>query len=445
MLDKLGDGLGNAFQMAWEVWWALVLGFLLSGIVQAWVTRGQMERVLGGRGLGATLRATGIGAASSSCSYAAVAIAKSSFAKGAGLPAALAFMFASTNLVFELGIVLWVFLGPEFTAAEFAGGLVLILLMWAGVRLFFSTRDEEDAREHASEAQTGHQHAAAAGSRPLGERLLSVEAWSDVAHNFRGDWQMLWKEITAGFLIAGFVALVPERVFQDLFLQNAPAGLRTVENVIVGPLIAVVSFVCSIGNIPLAAVLWAGGISFAGVIAFIYADLITLPIVLIYRKYYGGRFALRLVALMLVAMIATALLVDLVFSGLGLVPDTRPSIESITDRGISFNYTAVLNILFTLVAAALVALTARRGATDPVCGMTVDRHATEHRARFGDRQWFFCSAGCRERFEADPQRYAAGSSPPAAAEPETSAGSARAEARRSAGRSAGSGRSPRHR
>src|SRR4051812_8273540 len=175
--------------MAWEVWWALILGFLLSGIVQAWFTRGQMERVLGGRGMAATLRATGLGAASSSCSYAAIAIAKSIFQKGAGLPAALAFMFASTNLVFELGIVLWIFLGPAFTAAEFVGGFVLVLLMWAAVRLFVSRQEEEEARSHAQQADTGHQHAMASDRRSLRDRVTSVEAWSDVAHNFRGDWQ----------------------------------------------------------------------------------------------------------------------------------------------------------------------------------------------------------------------------------------------------------------
>jgi uncharacterized membrane protein YraQ (UPF0718 family)/YHS domain-containing protein len=400
VLQVLGDGLANAFRMAWEVWWALVLGFLLSGVVQAWVSRGRMEAVLGGRGLGATLRATGLGAASSSCSYAAVAIGKSIFQKGGGLPSVLAFMFASTNLVFELGIVLWIFLGPAFTAAEFAGGLVLILAMWAAVRLLFSPGEEEQAREQARRAQTGHHHAVASGERPLRENLTSVEAWSDVAHNFRGDWQMLWREITAGFVIAGYVALLPDGVFRALFLENAPGAVRTAENVVAGPLIAVLSFVCSVGNIPLAAVLWAGGISFAGVIAFIYADLITLPIALIYRKYYGTRFALKLVAIFLVVMAATALLVDLAFSGLGLIPEHRPSIESITERGIELNYTTVLNAVFTVVAAVLVWLTVRRGATDPVCGMRVDRHATEHTLQVGGRTVYFCSAGCREAFEA---------------------------------------------
>ncbi len=406
IVSTVWDGLSNAFQMAWEVWWALILGFLLSGIVQAWVTHEQMERLLGGRGLGATLKGTGLGAASSSCSYAAIAIAKSAFQKGAGLPAALAFMFASTNLVFELGIVLWIFLGPAFTAAEFLGGFVLILLMWAAVRFLVSSQEEDQARAHAREADTGHQHAMAADYRSLKERVTSVQAWSDVAHNFRGDWQMLWKEMTAGFLIAGFVAVLPGDVFRAAFLSDAPSAVRTVENVLIGPLIAVLSFVCSVGNIPLAAILWAGGISFAGVIAFIFADLVTLPIILVYRKYYGGRFALKLVGLMLGVMVLAALLVDLAFSGLGLIPDVRPSIASITDRGISFNYTAVLNILFTIVAAGLVWLTIRRGAMDPVCRMRVDRYKTPHKLAFEGREYFFCTAGCREEFETKPDHYA---------------------------------------
>lgn len=406
MLSTIGDGLANAFQMAWEVWWALILGFALSGIVQAWVSHEQMEKTLGGRGLGATAKATLLGAASSSCSYAAVAIAKSVFQKGAGLPAALAFMFASTNLVFELGIVLWIFLGPAFTAAEFVGGFLLIVLMWTAVRLFISRKEDEAARQHAQQADTGHQHAMASGRRTLRERVTSAQAWSDVAHNFRGDWQMLWKEMTAGFVIAGFVALLPVSVFQAIFISDAPAALRTIENVLLGPLIAILSFVCSVGNIPLAAVLWAGGISFSGVIAFIYADLVTLPLILIYRKYYGTRFALKLTALMLGTMVVAALVVDLVFSAVGLIPETRPSIDSITDRGIHFNYTAVLNVGFTLAGAGLLWLTIRRGATDPVCGMRVDRYATPRRAEADGRTYFFCSEGCQAAFETQPEQYA---------------------------------------
>ena len=407
VLERIGDGLWNAFQMAWEVGWALVLGFALSGIVQAWIPRARMERALGGRDLRTVTLATGLGAASSSCSYAAVAIAKSMFQKGASLATTMAFQFASTNLVFEIGIVMWIFLGWEFTLAEFVGGIVLIALMWAGIRLFVTRRLEEEARAHAIEAQTGHEHhMAGTEGLSLRQRLTSVGAWSDVAHNFRGDWEMLWKEITGGFVIAGFIALLPMSFFNDLFITDAPAPLRLAENVVVGPLVAVLSFVCSVGNVPLAAVLWAGGISFSGTIAFIYADLIVIPILLIYRKYYGLRAAALLAGIMLAAMVIAALAVDGVFDVLGLIPHERPDIESITERGVSWNYTTFLNIVFIGVAAGLVALTLRRGARDPVCGMTVDRSRAVT-LEYQGKTLYFCSVRCRSRFEADPDRFLA--------------------------------------
>src|SRR5919198_798287 len=406
VLDQVGQGLWNAFQMAWEVWWALVLGFLLSGIVQAWVPRTQMSRALGGRGPRSLALATGLGAASSSCSYAAVAIAKSAFQKGASLAAAMAFQFASTNLVFEIGIVMWIFLGWEFTLAEFVGGIVLIALMWAGIRLMITRRLEEQAREHAQSAQIGHEHHTA-GVETLGwrERLASAAAWSDVAHNFRADWEMLWKEITAGFVIAGFIALLPMSFFNGLFITDAPAAPQLLENVVVGPLVALLSFVCSVGNVPLAAVLWAGGISFSGVIAFIYADLIIVPIVLIYVRYYGKSLTWRMVAIMFGTMVAAALAVDGIFAAAGLIPTHRPSIDSIVSRGIAWNYTTVLDIAFALVAAALFGLTVRRGARDPVCGMTVDRHRTPHRSVVDGRTVYFCGLGCKREFDAAPDAY----------------------------------------
>jgi uncharacterized membrane protein YraQ (UPF0718 family)/YHS domain-containing protein len=387
------DGLLNALRMAWEVWWALVLGFALSGIVQAWVPRSRLQRALGGSGPREVALATGLGAASSSCSYAAIAIAKSLFTKGASLSSAMVFQFASTNLVFELGIVMWIFLGWHFTLAEFVGGLILIGLMWLLVRLFVSRRLEEQAREHAQEAQAGHVHPTAESRR----RLVSLDAWTDVAHNFRGDVAMLWKEIAAGFLIAGYVALLPVGFFNGLFLTDSGGALRLIENAVVGPIVAALAFVCSIGNIPLAAVLWAGGISFSGVIAFVFADLIVIPIVLIYRKYYGGAMAARLVAIMFVSIVSAALLVDGIFSALGLVPTHRPSIDSISERAITFNYTAVLNIVFFGVAAALFGLTLR-GAKDPVCGMAVSR-SSPHRSERDGETFYFCSAHCKHRFE----------------------------------------------
>ena len=395
MLDVIWHALRDAFLMAWEVWWALVLGFAVSAIVQAWVPRARIESALAGSGPRPVALATGLGAASSSCSYAAIAIAKSLFQKGASAATALAFQFASTNLVWELGLVLWVLIGWQFTLAEFAGGAVMIALMALGLRLFVSPRLERAAREHALRADTGHQHHPASAELPLRARLRSAAAWSDVAHNFRGDWQMLYKEIAAGFLLAGFVAQLGDGFFNGLFIQDGPGALRQVENVLVGPLIAVLSFVCSVGNVPLAAVLWSGGISFAGVLAFLFADLIVLPILLIYRKYYGTGYAARITVLMLATMMLAALAVAGAFSALGIVPSgPRPDRADVFGT-LGVNYKLVLNVLGLAIFAALFWLTARRGATDPVCGMTVDRaraiHAHGH---------FFCSEHCRHAFEA---------------------------------------------
>ena len=400
------DGLTNGFRMFWEVWWALVLGFALSGIVQAWVPRARLEHALGGRGVRQVSLATALGAVSSSCSYAAIAIAKSIFAKGASLTSAITFQFASTNLVFELGLVIWIFLGWQFTLAEFVGGIVLILLTWVALAHFVSRGQEEAARIHAVAVESGHVHHTAQSTAPsFARKLTSLQAWSDVAHNFRADWTMLWKEILAGFVIAGYVSTLPATFFNRLFLTDAWAPLRILENAIVGPIVAALAFVCSIGNIPLAAVLWSGGISFSGVLAFIYADLIIVPIALAYRKYYGGRFALRLVVIMFVTMVLAALAVDGLFSLLGLVPTTRPSLASISERAIAWNYTAVLNLIFLAVFAALFGLTMHRGARDPVCGMTVDRHAGLPTLRHGGRTRYFCSTHCQSTFEANPEEF----------------------------------------
>jgi uncharacterized membrane protein YraQ (UPF0718 family)/YHS domain-containing protein len=400
VLTTIGDGFKDAFLMAWEVWWALVFGFAISGVVQAWVPRERIERALSGDGAGALAKATGLGAASSSCSYAAIAIAKSLFQKGASASSALAFQFASTNLVWELGLVLWVLIGWQFTLAEYIGGLVMIVLMAMLLRVFVSPRLETEAREHAQEANTGHQHHMAGEQMTWRQRLTSVSAWSDVAHNFRGDWQMLYKEITLGFLFAGFVAQLPNGFFNGLFLKSSPALIQTVWGAVIGPIIAVLSFVCSVGNVPLAAVLWSGGISFAGVMAFIFADLIVLPIIAIYRKYYGTKFALRIVALMFVTMVAAALIIDGSFSALGLIPTgPRPSRGDIFGT-ITVNYKLLLNLLGLVIFGAFFWLTTRRGVTDPVCGMKVDK-AKAIRMDFGTETFYFCSEHCLHAFETD--------------------------------------------
>jgi len=353
VISTIAEGLKQSFLMAYEVWWALVLGFAISAVVQAWVPRERIEATMAGGGAKPIAWATGLGAASSSCSYAAIAIAKSLFQKGASAASALAFQFASTNLVWELGLVLWVLIGWQFTLAEYLGGILMIVLMTVLLRVFVSPRLEERARAHAQEADPGHQHDGSGG-------------WTAVAVNFRGDWSMLWKEIGIGFLLAGFIGLLGNDFFNGLFISDAPGWLNALENVLVGPLIAVLSFVCSIGNIPLAAVLWSGGISFAGVMAFIFADLIVLPIVAIYRKYYGWAFTVRIVALMLLTMIVAALAIDALFSAAGLIPETRPSRDDIFGT-VELDYKLALNVLGTAVFVALFWLSRRDAAAAHSC------------------------------------------------------------------------------
>jgi uncharacterized membrane protein YraQ (UPF0718 family) len=405
--------LRDALLMAWEVWWALVLGFAISAVVQTWVPRARIERSLAGSGPRALALATGLGAASSSCSYAAVAIARSLFQKGASAATALAFQFSSTNLVWELGLVLWVLIGWQFALAEYLGGILMVALMALLTRAFVSASLERQAREHALRAGATaddhchhhgaepHRHPAAedaegngstatgptadgptkdrptadgptkdrptadgptkdeptaTGAPTLRARLSSRAEWSRVAGNFRADWRMLYREIATGFLLAGVIAQLGNGFFESLFVRSAPAPLPALENALVGPLIAVASFVCSVGNVPLAAVLWSGGIGFAGVVSFLFADLIVLPIIAIYRKYYGGEFALRIVALMFVTMVLASLAISAAFGLLGLIPiGPRPSRAGVFGS-VKVDYKLFLNLLGAAVFAALFTL-----------------------------------------------------------------------------------------
>ncbi len=404
VISTIEGGFKDAFLMAWEVWWALVFGFAISAVVQAWVPRERIQSALAGDGITPAARATALGAASSSCSYAAIAIAKSLFQKGASASSALAFQFASTNLVWELGLVLWVLIGWQFTLAEYIGGVVMIALMSLLLRAFVSPRLEEQARKHAVGADAGHQHNPAGESMSWRRRLTSVSAWSDVAHNFRGDWQMLWKEILTGFVLAGFVAQLGDRFFNDLFLLHSSGLIQALWGAFIGPIIAILSFVCSVGNVPLAAVLWSGGISFAGVMAFIFADLIVLPIIFIYRKYYGTRFALRITALMFVTMVAAALIVDGLFSASSLIPTGARPTRADVFGSIHADYKLALNLLGLIAFTALFWLTRRRGVTDPACGMKVDRQKAVTKD-FGGETFYFCSDHCLHAFEADPPKH----------------------------------------
>ncbi len=401
-MSVIWHGIRDSLLMGWQIWWALVFGFLISGAIQAWVPRERVQSALSGAGARPVSLATALGAASSSCSYAAAAISKSLFQRGASVAASLAFQFASTNLVWELGFVLWVLIGWRFTAAEFVGGLVMVAVAALAVRVLIPRALESQAREHAIAADTGHMHHSSGGEAygGLTERLTSVGAWSDVAHNFRGDWQMLWREVATGVVLSGFVAQVPDSAFHVAFLHSSSGLVQALWGAVIGPVLAVATFVCSVGNVSLAAVLWSGGLSFAGVIAFLFSDLLILPLVAIYRRYYGGAFTVRYLAAMVIAIVVAALAVNGLFAAVGLSPTGARPLRADVFAGVRVDYKLWLNLVATLGFAGLWWLTVRRGVTDPVCGMVVDRDkAVRHAGQF------FCCEGCRDMYMADPEKY----------------------------------------
>jgi len=352
------SALSMAFAMGWEILWALILGFFLSGIVQAVVTKSEMSQLLPDSSLRSILIATALGAASSSCSYAAVALARSIFRKGADFIAAMAFQFASTNLVLELGIILAVLMGWQFVAAEFVGGLIMVALLTVMLRAVMTPQLIEEARRQAERGLVGRMEGHAAMDMSVGgegsilARIMSPKGLTAISHYFVMDWASIWIDIVLGLLISGALAAwVPKEFWQAFFLSADPVGSKIV-GPLIGPIVAVFSFVCSIGNVPLAAVLWNGGISFGGVIAFLFADLIILPILDIYRRYYGLRVALLLLGVSYAAMVGAAYVVELIFAAAGLLPQQRSA--QIIDTHITWNYTAWLNIVFLGLAALLV-------------------------------------------------------------------------------------------
>jgi uncharacterized membrane protein YraQ (UPF0718 family) len=365
-VDAIADALQFTFGMTWEVLWALILGFALSGAVQAVVSKQQMRRLLPDDSPGTLTVAAGLGAASSSCSYAAVALARSLFRKGADFTAAMAFQFASTNLVVELGIILAILIGWQFTVGEFVGGPIMIALMALLFRRFLKPQMVDEARQQADRGVLGRMEGHAemdmsvTGGSSIWERIRSQKGFTAISDYFVMDWAAVWMDIFGGLLIAGALAAwVPNSFWQGLFLQHHGA-LATIWGPLIGPLVSMLSFVCSIGNVPLAAVLWNGGISFGGVLAFIFADLIILPILNIYRKYYGRRMAAFLFVVFYATMAAAGLIVDLLFKAVGLQP-TGARHAKVTDAGLSWNYTTVLNIVFLLLAAVLIVRYFRKG------------------------------------------------------------------------------------
>ena len=351
-MNLFWHGLYAAVVMFWETLWALVLGFSLSAFLQVFLRKEQITKQFGRAGLREVALATFLGAVSSSCSYAAAATAKTFFKKGAALVPTLAFMFASTNLVLELGFILWILLGWPFLFAEVVGAFVLIAVMWLLVKLTLPKGLEEMARAHnGGEVQSCcHSNEMETTEEPFKEKIRRRENWIHVADAFIMDAAMLWKEIVIGFLIAGFLmAIVPDDWWKNLFIGQGANSVRLVENTIVGSLIGVASFACSCGNIPLASVLWSGGISFGGVVSFFYADVIIIPLILIYRKYYGARPALYITTVLFVSMVSAGIVVDLSFGALGLIPAVRPS-SAIAEASFQWNYTTWLDFVAILLS-----------------------------------------------------------------------------------------------
>ena len=381
MMNAVLHALGFAFAMFWEILWALILGFALSAIVQAVVSKAQMSRLLPDDSPRSLAMASLLGAASSSCSYAAVALARSIFRKGANFTAAIAFEFASTNLVAELGIIMVLLLGWQFALAEFIGGPLMIAILALLFKTFLPRHLVDEARRQAERGIAGSMEGHAAmdmsvtgGS--LVRRIVSPKGFTAISHYFVMDWAAIWRDVAGGLLLAGALAAwVPNEFWQRFFFVQHPMA-ALFWGPLVGPVVAMLSFVCSIGNVPLAAVLWNGGISFGGVVSFIFADLIVLPILNIYRKYYGGRMTLFLFATSYGAMVAAGLLVEFAFTIVGLVPRERAA--TIVQPHISLDYTTVLNAIFLVVAGVLLA---RFFGTNGLAMLRMMNEPMDHKAR----------------------------------------------------------------
>lgn len=381
IVQSIIQALWMSFSMLWEILWPLILGFTLSGIVQSVVSHRTMAKTLGCDGPKCLTLATLFGIASSSCSYAAVALARSIFQKGASFTSSMVFELASTNLVIELGIILLVLMGWQFMAAEYIGGILMVILLALIFRLTLTPRLVQTAKTQAEKGMMGRMEGHAAmdmsvSGGSLWSRLFSGKGFTAVSSYFVMDWASVWVDIVVGLLIAGALAAwVPDSFWQAFFLTNDPT-LAKIVGPLIGPLVAIVSFVCSVGNVPLAAVLWKGGISFGGVVSFIFADLIILPILDIYRKYYSWKVMWYILVTFYITMAAAGYIIELLFGALGIIPQDR-NVVAITE-GIHWNYTTILNIIFLVLAAVLVIRFIRTGGIQMLKMMNTPQHEEDH-------------------------------------------------------------------
>ncbi|ELY79573.1 permease [Natrinema gari] len=446
LIDGILESLRIGVGFLWTAAWAIIMGLTITSLVQVYVSKERMARVLGESDLSSLTKATAFGAASSGCSFGAVAIGKGLFAKGAHVVNFLAFMFASTNLIVELGLMILLLLGWEFLVAELLGGLVLIAVMAVIVHLTLPETlfDEVRAELEREDRESGGMTDPTCGMEGSDEHMIVTDggetlrfcsegcletyrqqtassgAWSDdlrswggwyrIANQYRKEWSMIWTDVVAGFLISGFVIVfVPQSVWNALFLEG-DGLLVTAENAVVGVAIAVISFVGSMGNVPFAVALWGGGISFAGVIAFVYADLITVPVLNVYRKYYGWAVMLYILGVFFVTMALTGFLMELLFDALGIVPNLAGGETATEQRYFELNYTFALNLVAFALSGFLL-FVYRRGLgapgqyRDPVCGMRTDDDVPS--AAHDGETYYFCSIACKRAFEDSPADFAA--------------------------------------
>lgn len=389
IVQSIGQALFMAFSMLWEILWPLILGFTLSAIIQAVVSHQALAKTLGDEKLKSLSLATLFGIASSSCSYAAVALARSIFQKGASFTAAMVFELASTNLVIELGIILLVLLGWQFALAEYIGGLLMVIFIALIFRFTLTPNLVQRAKEQAEKGLAGKMEGHAAMDMSVSggsfwQKLFSPKGFTAISHFFVMDWASVWVDILVGLLIAGALAAwVPDTFWRIFFFANNPT-LAAIEGPLIGPLVAIISFVCSVGNVPLAAVLWKGGISFGGVVSFIFADLIILPILDIYRKYYGWKMMSFILLTFYITMAAAGYVIELLFSALGIIPQNR-NVVAISE-GVQWNYTTILNILFLLLAAVLVVRFVRTGGPAMLRMMEKPEHVMHEYDKLDERE-----------------------------------------------------------
>ncbi len=385
-MSKIGAGLQDSWWMFFDTFWALVIGFAISGAIQAFTSREKALASLGNHKPKTIIKASFLGAISSSCSYAASAISKSLVEKGADFTTAIIFMFASTNLVFELGLVMWTLLGWQFALAEFIGGFIMIALLTLILpKLKIPRRIRLLAMADDSKPEV-------------------KSTWHDAAGFTIGDLTMVRTELVVGFLVAGLAdTLIPISWWHHLFLSGHGV-LSTLENVILGPFIAFISFVCSVGNVPLGAALWNSGISFGGTISFIFADLVALPLVLIYKKFYGTKLSLKLVAVFWFTMSLSGFLTEKIFDLLGALPKHHALVAHASRIG--NNFTSWMNLIALLLSIAIIGLylTRNKGedspyAKDPICGMQVEKATAAAVFEHDGVTYYFCAPGCMESFK----------------------------------------------